>query len=286
MDLRKLQTFIRVVDAGNFSKAEETTYTSRQALKKQVDTLEEDLEFKLFLRSSKGVSLTPAGKEFYNGILNVLSDWEELVNRCRGIANNASVIRIANPAHPHLILEPVFQEFSTRHPDIRQEFVFLNKEEMADAVISGVVDIAELVPPRKLDTEKLGYRKLIDMQYRCLMSGSNALAQRELLYPEDLSGHYVGLRGHGNMELSQLLRERCEEILLVETMGSETQNMFRFCYNNGIYISRAPFLDQMQPLVAVPLVTGIHTDCGIVYSKEHSPIVGQFLRVVDDVFPL
>lgn len=286
MDIRKLKTFIRVVEAGNFSRAEEATYTSRQALKKQVDALEENLEFKLFLRDSKGVSLTPAGREFYNGVLNVLSDWEDLVNHCRGIASNASLIRIANPAHPHLILEPVFLEFSKKHPEIRQEFVFLDKEEMVDAVLGGVVDIAEMVPPRKMDLEKLGYRKLTDMHYRCLMAASNPLAAREELLPEDLSGCYVGVRGHGNMDLTRLLRERCENLTLVETMGSETQNMFRFCYNNGIYISRAPFFDQLQSLIAVPLRTGIVSECGIIYSKEHSYILDRFLGVVDEVFPL
>ncbi len=286
MDIRKLKTFIRVVEAGNFSRAEEATYTSRQALKKQVDALEEDLEFKLFLRNSKGVTLTPAGREFYNGVLNVLGDWEELVNRCRGIASNASVIKIANPAHPHLILEPVFLEFSKKHPEIRQEFVFLDKEEMVDAVLGGVVDIAEMVPPRKMDLEKLGYRKLTDMHYRCLMAASNPLAERGELAPEDLSGCYVGLRGHGNMELTSLLRERCEDLTLVETMGSETQNMFRFCYNNGIFISRAPFFDQIQSLVAVPLRTGISSECGIIYPKDHSYILDRFLSVVDEVFPL
>ena len=88
------------------------------------------------------------------------------------------------------------------------------------------------------------------------------------------------------MDLTRLLRERCEDLTLVETMGSETQNMFRFCYNNGIYISRAPFFDQLQALIAVPLRTGIVSECGIIYSKEHSYILDRFLGVVDEVFPL
>ena len=285
MDLRKLRTFIRVVEAGNFSRAEEVTYTSRQALKKQVDALEKDLEFKLFTRNSKGVTLTPAGREFYSGVLRTLDDWEELVNRCRGIANNESVIRIANPPHPQLVLEPAFLEFSRRYPDIRQEIVFLDKEEMLDAVLAGAVDLAETVSPRKLDADKLEYCKLLDMTYHCIMSDAHPLAQKEVLYPEDLSDTYVGLRGHGNMELAQQLRQRCSQINLVDTMGNESQNMFRFCYNNGIYISRAPFMAHSGSLKAVPLETDIRSDCGVVYAREHSPIVDAFLEVVRELFP-
>ncbi|MGN1004459.1 MAG: LysR substrate-binding domain-containing protein [Oscillospiraceae bacterium] len=285
MDLRKLQTFIRVVEAGNFSKAEEVTYTSRQALKKQVDALERDLEFKLLSRNSKGVSLTPAGREFYNGILKILADWEELAERCRGIANNEFVIRIANPAHPRLMLEPVFLEFSKRYPDIRQEFVYLNREELIDAILNGMVDIAELIPPRKVDLSKINYYKLKDMQYFCLLANSHPLAGRERLELEDLSGCFIGLRGHGNLELIQQIKERCSDISLVETMGSDVHNMFKFCYNHGIYISRANFMAEMEPLVAIPLVTDIQSECGILYPKDHSPIVGNFLEVVKDLFP-
>ena len=285
MELQKLQTFVRVVDAGSFNKAEELTYTSRQALKKQIDSLEEELDFKLLARSSKGITMTPAGKEFYSGVTKILTDTEELVERCRSIASNSYVIRIANPAHPRLIMEDVFMEFSRRYPDIKQEFLFMDKEELIDAVLNGSVDVAELVPPRKLDFDKIVYRKLTNMTYYCLLSPNHPLANEKELYVSDLSGQYVGLRGHSNLELIHLIREQCSDISLVETMGSDMYNMFKFCYNNGIYISRATFVTHMEPLVAIPLVTDLQAECGILYHSEHSPIVGQFLDVVWEFFP-
>ena len=64
MNDKQLKSFITVTECGSFTKAENFFFFSAQALKKQIDSLENELGFALFLRSSKGVVLTAAGKKF------------------------------------------------------------------------------------------------------------------------------------------------------------------------------------------------------------------------------
>ena len=57
----QLKTFLTVCDCGSFSKAANLLFLTPSAVLHQIRTLEKDLGTELFLRTSKGVSLTPSG---------------------------------------------------------------------------------------------------------------------------------------------------------------------------------------------------------------------------------
>lgn len=67
MNDQLLKTLLKAVEYGSFSKAEEVLYVSRQAIKKQIDSLEEELGSSLLVHTRQGISLTPAGVEFCRG---------------------------------------------------------------------------------------------------------------------------------------------------------------------------------------------------------------------------
>ena len=54
--------FIKVIETGNFTKAEELGYT-QSAISQMVNSLEKELST-LILRSRTGITLTPDGEEF------------------------------------------------------------------------------------------------------------------------------------------------------------------------------------------------------------------------------
>lgn len=62
MHLPGLDRFLAVVQAGSLNKAAEQLHLSQPALTKSIQTLEERLGVELFVRQSKGVSLTTYGK--------------------------------------------------------------------------------------------------------------------------------------------------------------------------------------------------------------------------------
>ena len=61
----QLDTFIQVADAGSFSKAAEALFISPTAVMKQINLLEDSLTVQLFERSPRGLTLTNAGKSYY-----------------------------------------------------------------------------------------------------------------------------------------------------------------------------------------------------------------------------
>lgn len=76
MDLRHLRYFIAVAEAGSFVHAAGRLHISQPPLSTQIKDLETELEVRLFERSARGVSLTPAGNAFYAEARSVLDRLE------------------------------------------------------------------------------------------------------------------------------------------------------------------------------------------------------------------
>jgi len=62
LELRHLQAFLTVSEAGSFSKAAATLRVAQPILSRQIKALEKELQTQLFLRTGRGVVLTDAGR--------------------------------------------------------------------------------------------------------------------------------------------------------------------------------------------------------------------------------
>ena len=65
MSIIRLPVFIAAARNLNFNKAAEELCISQTAISQQIKQLEQELGFELFVRSKRGVQLTPAGEAFY-----------------------------------------------------------------------------------------------------------------------------------------------------------------------------------------------------------------------------
>ena len=60
-DLRDLELFVAVAEAGSIARAAERSHTVASAVSKRLSDLEESFGATLLIRGARGVELTPAG---------------------------------------------------------------------------------------------------------------------------------------------------------------------------------------------------------------------------------
>jgi len=72
MEIRQLEYFLMVSQAGSFTRAAERLFVSQPAVTNAVRSLEEELGIQLFDRGQKAVALTPEGKIFHAHIQQVM----------------------------------------------------------------------------------------------------------------------------------------------------------------------------------------------------------------------
>jgi len=117
-----LHAFVRAAEAGSFSAAARLAGTTPSAVSKSVERLEKRLGVKLFLRSTRSLSLTVDGTAYYERVaplLRSLDDAGDVLDRS-GAARG--VLRVSLPG----VLGPVLVEhltrgFVPRYRDIRLE---------------------------------------------------------------------------------------------------------------------------------------------------------------------
>ena len=96
-----LESFITVANCGSISKAAKKLYISPQALSQQIELVEREYGHSFFERSTRGVTLTEAGRVFYAFAKQVLAEqWgvKEMLSRLA--ADRAGVVRIGSVAGP------------------------------------------------------------------------------------------------------------------------------------------------------------------------------------------
>jgi DNA-binding transcriptional LysR family regulator len=90
-----IKIFVRVVESGSFSAVARELGTGQPAISKQVAALEERLGAQLLMRTSRSLSLTEAGRDFYESAVPLISDLEAAESRIgSGQASPSGVVRV------------------------------------------------------------------------------------------------------------------------------------------------------------------------------------------------
>lgn len=139
--LAVMAQFVRVVEAGSFSAAARVLGQGQPAVSKAVAQLEAWLGVRLMIRTARALTLTDAGKIFYDRAKATLDSADEAEAAARGAAAALSGrLRICGPvtfARMHII--PVLPAFMALHPGLELELVLDDRR--IDLVEEGI-DIA------------------------------------------------------------------------------------------------------------------------------------------------
>ena len=162
MDWDKLKIFHAVAEAGSFTSATVNLNLSQSAISRQIQSLEEDLNVKLFERHARGLTLTENGEYVFKTAHDVISKLKEVEttlsdkkDKPSGKLTVTTVVSFGTTW-----LTPRIQEFMQLNPEIEVELVFDDKE--LD-LSTRQADIGIFMRrPKKLNYIQ---RKLIDINY-------------------------------------------------------------------------------------------------------------------------
>src|SRR5437899_5958275 len=98
MDLNRTTTFVRVVEAGGFTRAAEAIGLPPSSVSRSVAKLERELGVTLLERTTRKVALTEAGKAFFERAREALAGLEEANSLALDAAREIhGAVRVAVP---------------------------------------------------------------------------------------------------------------------------------------------------------------------------------------------
>ena len=116
-----MRAFVRIVEAGSFTKAAQTLGMNRASITQLVQQLEARLRVKLLNRTTRRVNVTEDGAVYYERVVRLLSELEEVETSLPGAsAAPSGQLRVDVPSpFATLILVPALPRFHERYPDIQ-----------------------------------------------------------------------------------------------------------------------------------------------------------------------
>lgn len=184
--LGAMRAFVRVVQTGSFSAVGRELNTTQATISKKVAALEAKLGVKLLTRSSRDVSLTQAGTDYYEQTVVMLAELDEVEARVRSqVATPQGTLRVTAPvAFGRLVLAPIVGEFLEKYPDIKIDMSLGDRH--VDLIAEGV-DVA--IRARKLEDSSLIARHLFENPMLLVASPEYVKLHGDPREPADLKRH-------------------------------------------------------------------------------------------------
>lgn len=183
-----MQAFVRVVEAGSFTKAAETLHMSRTSVTQLVQQLEARLRVRLLNRTTRKVNVTADGAAYYERAARLLADLDDAeTSLSSASASPRGRLRVDVPSPlARLILVPALPAFHARYPDI--QFDMGVSDRVVD-VIGENVDC--VVRGGELTDQSLVARRVGDLQLGVYAAPSYLERAGAPSHPEELeSSHH------------------------------------------------------------------------------------------------
>jgi DNA-binding transcriptional LysR family regulator len=162
MDLKRITVFVRVVESGSFTGAAAALGIRKSSVSRSVAALEAALGIRLLQRTTRTLSLTDAGRAYYDRARDVLAGLEEAEHAAEARSvEPRGLVRLTAPVDLAGNIALVTSTFLQAHPAVRIEtfvtarYVELVKERFDLAVRAGVLTDSSLLA-RKIGETELG----------------------------------------------------------------------------------------------------------------------------------
>lgn len=181
-----ISLFVRVVDSGSFTAVARALGVGQPAVSKQVAALEEHLGAQLLQRTSRSLTLTEAGRDFYESGVRLLGELEAAESRVgRGAIAPSGLVRAnVTPVFGRLYIVPRLRDFFARYPGVSVELV------VTDHLVNLVEQAVDVgVHNGELSDSSLVTRKIAQTRIVTVATPAYLAALGEPQTPDDLERH-------------------------------------------------------------------------------------------------
>ena len=180
MNTMQLACFLTVAETLNFARAAEQLHITQPAVTQQIRALEEELNFKLFHRTTRTVSLTRAGLMFISDAKNILDILARAKKRGEDVFEDTR-IPFCIGCHAHFEIfqfAPILSRMREKFPNLSPAFRVIPFQHLYQHLAEEDVDV--VVSFREGGLKKyITYRELAKLPPVAVLPADHPLAERE-----------------------------------------------------------------------------------------------------------
>jgi len=287
MNSEHVKLYIRIVDAGSFTKAQEDSFLSKQAMYKQINKLEEEIGCTLLERTKQGIKPTKAGNYFYQQAKKIIKLEENTIRECRNF-NQSEMIRTGNVEH-QVILDPVNTAFALAYPEIPIHKIVHPNHSGEYRVHENIMDVGETFHPLGLQHLKNGYTPLIIAKFHIAMKQDHPLSKKQILSLSDISAYKtiifpIMLEKEHLVEIEEAFQKKPSNLVKRKDIDNQVDAAFSCIQSNQLFLTANPFIRKIHELKCIPLETKFQREYGIIYKDPPGETVQKYINTAIQVY--
>ncbi|MEQ9693097.1 LysR family transcriptional regulator [Shimia sp. SDUM112013] len=187
--LSVMNAFRRIVERGSFARAAEDLGVSPALLSREVKLLEESLGSVLLTRTTRSMSLTDAGRVYYEETMGILDAVNAVENRIReGAGAVRGHLRVnVSSSFGQMVIVPFLPEFLETYPDLR---LTLSMDDRVVDMVEGGFDLSIRIRSAMPDSALVA-RKVGTIRQRIFAAPSYAARHGMPQSPEEIAHHRI-----------------------------------------------------------------------------------------------
>ncbi|MBQ6292631.1 MAG: LysR family transcriptional regulator [Lachnospiraceae bacterium] len=289
MNLNQLQYVLQVAKNKSFSLAAEDLFISQSTLSQQIMNLENELGTKLFVRTTRDVRITDAGRAFVQEAAEILRRTEGLRQSMSDYAGllkgtlNIGAINALETIH----FSQIITDFYSAFPQLTVNIVGNSSYPLLDALENRSLDIAFLTRPVKGSWPTLQFDSVGVDHYCLLVAKKHPLADRKTVALQELKEDRFILH-QPTQAVSDICLAACEEagfspnIVCRNSAAPISANLVRAGLGVGFFTMEESEGFLGPDLARLTLKKPIRKEIVMVTPRTHEPsrLVGVFIDFV------
>jgi len=186
LNFHQLHVFFTVAEKGSFSSAAQALYMTQPAVTMQVQALEEHFGSKMFLRTSKKIELTDAGRvllPYANRMINLMKETEvamaSYTRLLKGKLHLAASLTLGE-----FILPQLLGPFGQAYPHISINMKVMNTSQILEEILHNQLNFALIEAP--IDHPDVHTEAVMSDELLLIVPAAHKLAHHESLHWEDM----------------------------------------------------------------------------------------------------
>ncbi|MDY3521234.1 LysR substrate-binding domain-containing protein [Riemerella anatipestifer] len=204
MNVQQLEYLISVDKHKHFGKAAQACFITQPTLSAMIQKLEEELDVKIFDRSTHPIRTTDAGKEILQHAYRIIDEINEMKNKANSLNNILAgkvVLGIIPTVSPFILPVEIF-DFLSQNPNIEMEVKELNTDSVIKALKSGEIDAGIIATPHH-DADEFFKDVLFNEELMLYSSEYGGENESKFVLPQDIKADKIWLLEEGNCLTTQ-----------------------------------------------------------------------------------
>ena len=189
---QRIRCFLEVANCLSFSTAAAHLYISQQAVTKQIAALEQELGVRLFYRTTRQVTLTPAGNILRDDFARINRQIHDSIRRARELdASGKDRVRVGflSALSRKDIILPVTEYLMHDYPHLESDIYLMDFVELRNSLLDNKLDFCVTTSNDWQLWPGVRTTVLKKKQFQVVYSQRHPLAQCEAITLEELSHH-------------------------------------------------------------------------------------------------